>query len=522
MMYHKFYTKSELISEISNFYELLIFYKVLYYKKKIEILSEEIMYLLKKIELYNNENYEEELYKDSKTLFDSYLKKRYNLEKKVNRVKFDEINKSIIKEYPIILSTTHSISGVFKNFKYDYVVIDEASQVDSINAILAMSIAKNIIFVGDLKQLDSIVTNEDKIKEIGKNYNIESNYKLEKNNALKSVIDTLPDVKRTMLREHYRCHSRIIDYCNKAYYNDQLIIYSKNETENPFNVILTPVGNHARDNANQRELDIIKEQIANEKLNDVGIITPYNAQKKLINESNLEAEVDTIHQFQGREKETIIFTTVDNKITDFTNNTSLVNVAVSRAINKFILVTNHSSQNYESNIKKIIDYANYNNFEVTNSNIHSIFDMLYKDCLDKRNEYLKNNKLKTKFDSEKIFDVLLSDILNQVEFSHFDYCFQYPLIDIVKNKEILNYNLLKYASNKNTKIDFLIYNKLDKKPVLALEVNGYNFHKKNSVQYYRDLKKEEVLQLSNIPLLSFFTNESNEKQILVDKLNELI
>lgn len=385
-----------------------------------------------------------------------------------------------------------------------------------------MSVAKNIIFVGDLKQLDSIVTNEEAIKKIGENYNIKSQYKLENNNALKSVIQTLPDVKRTLLKEHYRCHPKIIDYCNKAYYNNQLIIYSQNDTEDPFRVILTPVGNHCRDNTNQRELDIIKEEIIKDNLVDVGIITPYNAQKNLINNSNLDVEVDTIHQFQGREKETIIFTTVDNKISKFTDNASLVNVAVSRAINKFILVTNNSSSNNESNIKKIIDYANYNNFEITDSNVHSIFDMLYKDCIDKRKEYLKNNKLNTEFDSEKIFDVFLSDILNDVKFSHLDYCFQYPLLDIVKNKNILNYDLLKYASNKNTKLDFLIYSKLDKKPLLAIEVNGYDFHKKGTTQFYRDIKKEEVLKLSNIPMLKFTTNESNEKDVLLEQLSKLI
>jgi len=50
----------------------------------------------------------------------------------------------------------------------------------------------------------------------------------------------------------------------------------------------------------------------------VGIISPYRLQteelKKLIKNENIE--VDTVHKFQGREKDTIILTTVANEIND--------------------------------------------------------------------------------------------------------------------------------------------------------------------------------------------------------------
>jgi superfamily I DNA and/or RNA helicase len=56
----------------------------------------------------------------------------------------------------------------------------------------------------------------------------------------------------------------------------------------------------------------------------------------------------------------------------------LLNVAVSRAKKKLILVVTGNEQNKERNIMDLIDYIQYNNFEVVESNVYSIFDYLYK------------------------------------------------------------------------------------------------------------------------------------------------
>ena len=66
-----------------------------------------------------------------------------------------------IAEYPVVLSTTFSSrSSVCKNAKYDYVIIDEASQVDVATGALALSCAKNVVIVGDSKQLPNVVTED--------------------------------------------------------------------------------------------------------------------------------------------------------------------------------------------------------------------------------------------------------------------------------------------------------------------------------------------------------------------------
>ncbi len=51
---------------------------------------------------------------------------------------------------------------------------------------------------------------------------------------------------------------------------------------------------------------------------------------------------------------------------------------MSRAKKKLVLVVTGNEQSKESNIIDLINYIEYNNFEVMDSQIYSIFDYLYK------------------------------------------------------------------------------------------------------------------------------------------------
>lgn len=44
----------------------------------------------------------------------------------------------------------------------DYIIMDESSQVDLITGVLALSVAKNAVIVGDLKQLPNVITTDNK------------------------------------------------------------------------------------------------------------------------------------------------------------------------------------------------------------------------------------------------------------------------------------------------------------------------------------------------------------------------
>ena len=90
-------------------------------------------------------------------------------------------------------------------------------------------------------------------------------------------------------------------------------------------------------------------------------------------------EISTVHKFQGREKNDIIISTVDNEISEFTDNPNMLNVAVSRAKNRLRLVVSDNENNENTNIGDLVKYIQYNNFEIVNGDIYSVFDLLYKD-----------------------------------------------------------------------------------------------------------------------------------------------
>lgn len=77
-----------------------------------------------------------------------------------------------------------------------------------------------------------------------------------------------------------------------------------------------------------------------------------------------------------------------------------------------------------------------------------------------------------------------------------------------------------YASNSWTHIDFVIYNKMDKKMVMAIEVDGYHFHKKGTRQNERDQLKDIILQKYGIPLIRLKTTGSGEEKILTDSIRK--
>ena len=79
-----------------------------------------------------------------------------------------------------------------------------------------------------------------------------------------------------------------------------------------------------------------------------------------------------------------------------------------------------------------------------------------------------------------------------------------------------------YAAHPWTKTDFLIYSKVDKRPVLVIEVDGYAFHREGSRQAERDVLKDSVLEKCGLPILRLSTIESNEQSRIRKKLGDVI
>lgn len=515
--------------------EILEYIELQYYKIRISELKNIIKLKEDGIKSKNYINLFNDYTNKSMDIFKNFVYVNYN-----NKKNYDEksvrVTHELIKDYPIILSTTYSLLNcISPNFMFDYMIIDESSQVDIVSSFPVLFYAKNIIIVGDSKQLPNIIDKEKQkqYSDIFKKYDIEEKYDYTKNSLLELTKKVNNVAQPVILKEHYRCHPKIIDFCNKNFYDNELIILSESNNSQPIKQFKCVKGNHARKNNrsqfNDRQAqvilnEIIPQQGINIYKDSVGIITPYKEQKnylkKLFDCENLR--IDTIHGFQGREANTIIFSTVANDITKFLDNPNSINVAVSRAINNFYIVTPYeykSSKN--SNIANLISYINYNNFEVVQSKTNSVFDLLYSSNNKERKQFLENKICFSKYYSETIMYNTIKEVLKDDKYKTYDVLNNhYPLRKLVKNSDMLNPEEMNFI-NRNSHVDFLIFNKFDKNPILAIEVDGYRYHSTKR-QNDRDNMKNQILKKCQIPLIRFKTNECNEYKKLQLKLDEII
>ena len=505
-------------------------FQAMFYRAKQSELSVEIADIEKYLNSVNK-NLLEELCNQSMVVLKDKLARKYEGNSSRKIFSEDDLWKNsydVLAEYPVILSTTFSSRNSLNlNVVYDYLIMDEASQVDIATGALALSCAKNVVIVGDTKQLPNVVTNDIKTqaKSIFDDFNVSEGYQYT-NSFLQSILDVMPNVTQTLLREHYRCHPKIINFCNQKFYHGELIIMTTDKGEDDvLSVVKTVVGNHVRNHYSQRQIDVIKNEIIPKYVSnpeETGIIAPYKNQVEALRKEITGIDAATVHKFQGKEKENIIISTVDDEISDFADDPYLINVAVSRAKKKLMLVVTGNEQTKERNITELIDYIQYNNFEVADSKIYSIFDYLYKQYTKERQVYLQKHKKVSKYDSENLMYSLIEDIICANKYSSLDVVCNFPLNMLIKNPELLNEQEYRYALNPATHLDYLIYNRIGKKPVLAIEVDGYEYHKEDTVQASRDLLKNHIMELYEIPLLRFKTNGSGEKDKIVEMLDKLV
>lgn len=465
-----------------------------------------------------------------KLLNKSLFKKIHNKKRKHFSISDTySVSSAFVEEYPIVLSTLFSLKNICNNgFVFDYLIVDEASQADLLTSFIAMSCAKNIIVVGDLKQLPNVITkdvkdySENLLKEYPK---ISEEYWFHTNSLLSSITSLYPEAPNVLLKEHYRCHPKIIGYCNKQFYNDELLPMTQDSQDSDvLKVIQTVKGNHARGHINERQIEVIKQEVLPflEKDYSIGVISPYRDQvTALQNVLDQTVEVDTIHKFQGREKDIIIFSTVDNNVSPFIDDPNLINVAVSRAVKKFWLVCSNNETDKNDQIQNLIKYIKYNNFEVTESKIRSIFDLLYKQYTKEREEFLAKHKKVSAYVSENLAHACIKKCLSDIGISTIDFVIHVPLHDFVKITNEFTDEEIRFIKT-DAHIDFLIYNKMDKKPILAIEVDGFKYHKQNSKQIERDQIKNTIFEKTRLPLLRLSTTGANEEEQIKNKIKEII
>ncbi len=430
---------------------------------------------------------------------------------------------AFMRRFPILGSGTHSIvNSIAPGAILDYVIIDEASLQDIVPGILPLGCAKNLIVVGDNRQLPHIPV------KLGLQAPAEA-YDCERYSLLDSCIAVFQDaLPRTLLKEHYRCHPRIIQFCNQQFYDNALVPMTVDNGEEPLRLVVTAKGNHARKNTNLRELDSLLKVLEDEGTpvavdgEGRGYIAPFWAQVNL-SDKHLPADFvnDTVHKFQERECDEIVFSTVLDKKRynqaqgrlDFVDDPRMINVAVSRAKHRFTLVTGDEvfTEN-NGHIAALIRYISYyaQDEQIVRAPVVSAFDLLYHEydqSLARLNARLRPED--SRYKSEQIVAQLLREVLSAPACQALKYHTQIRLEKLASPTNS-DWTETQRAFMRRASCDFVLYFKVGKTPIGVIEVDGgYHDH---PVQAARDIMKNKILEKCRIPILRLRTVDSGIKQ----------
>lgn len=279
--------------------------------------------------------------------------------------------------------------GVKKSYMYnliDLLIVDEAGQVSTEIAACSFALAKKALVVGDENQIEpvwgierpldiSLAIQENVIKDKNEFDQLEK-YGITASNSnvmkvsCKSTKYSKYGEKGLFLSEHRRCYDDIINYCNDLVYKGKLNPLRGNEGKTLFpkigyqkieSINSQKVGTSRCNTYEAMEIakwvknnyeEIYKYYSDIEPNNVLGIVTPFKAQAATIRnalkvvlpeEIKQRITVGTIHVFQGGERKVIIMSTTygkDEGCFFIDNNKSLMNVAVSRAEDSFLVFGN--------------------------------------------------------------------------------------------------------------------------------------------------------------------------------------
>lgn len=268
-------------------------------------------------------------------------------------------------------------------------------------------------------------------------------------------------------------------------------------------------------NTSLNEAQTIADFVANHPEKSIGIITPFVAQKQLIDQElssrGVAATCGTVHTFQGDEKDIILFSfaltkrTSQNTYNWFAGNKELINVAVSRAKEELVIFSNSETLNRlrkdNDDLYELVQYVQTKGeYKVTPKHSHS------------RALGVKTYSTKTESD----FFENISHVLSVV-----DPCKRYSVKKDVPIAQVFQENKSSDNLFYSGRFDFVLYEKDGQYevPILAIELDGEE-HRTNENRIRCDKAKERIckdhfFELIRIPN-SYARRYNHIKEILIE------
>ena len=273
------------------------------------------------------------------------------------------------------LADNHQIIGVTCNQidhlldedsqDFDLVIVDECSKATLPEWIMAMSVGRKCILVGDHRQLPPTFceAESDALDTL-----TEAKSRLIRDGVIDKIFENLPITMKGQLSKQYRMLPHIGSFISENFYNGNLK-HHREYTDHDFTHFgwFTYDSRHYRVPSerggvleNHREIEIITHSLAEmcsrrklkaaksrQRKLSVAVITPYRAQCEALREAinrldireHLAVEVDTVNSFQGRQADIVFFSFVRTTgPATFYADSRRMNVAISRARDAVYLI----------------------------------------------------------------------------------------------------------------------------------------------------------------------------------------
>ena len=435
------------------------------------------------------------------------------LGKKENILKLQKI-------FPVIVTTCISAHRLGKpEPMFDMVIMDEASQCNIAVSLVPIIRGESLMLVGDPQQLSPVILLDELTNEkLKKRYAVAKEYDYRKNSIYKTYLSCDAVSDETLLHDHYRCHRSIIGFNNRKYYNSRLRILSESREDTPLVYMDMPQAQADQKNTAPAEAREIARYAAINRDKEIGVITPFVNQKKLIEEELARANVTnvscgTVHAFQGDEKDVILFSTAVTERTQagtyewLKNNRELINVATSRAKDRLILLS--SRKDLERLHKKDGEDDLYELAQYVWSNGSSF--VTPKQAASRA---LGVKPFSTA--TEEAFLENLTHALENIWLTQSRYAVYKEVAISHVFRENDNYDDLFYRG----RFDFVVYEKQGGKelPILAIELDGRE-HLEDEAVRLRDRKKDDICKRHDLQLIrvenSYARRYNHIKEILI-------
>lgn len=296
----------------------------------------------------------------------------------------DEAVDDVLNTKQVICSTNSTAgSTLLENRSFDLVVIDEATQATEPSCLIPIGHGDKVVMAGDHRQLPPTVKNMEAIEE----------------GLKKTLFERLAEEyskNKSLLGKQYRMHEDIMSFSSGEFYDDQLEA-DKSVAKHlltDFDLDVNSFDNDVADilditepvtfvdtsgiDANERrrqgstskenpEEALLVAKLADNLLRagmhpeDLAIISPYKDQVDLI-DRKIDVEdlkVKTVDGFQGREKEAVIISLTRSntkKAIGFLEDVRRLNVSLTRAKRKLIVVGDRSTIKSHETYQRFVDY----------------------------------------------------------------------------------------------------------------------------------------------------------------------